>query len=205
VTDGVTCFILGGDEEGITYGRTHNKMGYRLYPNRESFYDNVRVHKDNVLGEVNGAYAVRRHMFRGSAELAACNTALSRALYKICHDHAKERVQGGKVIIEHPTIRHMLAEMLMNIEVAEQFMWRICWGVENDDSFTSRFTRNGKVFSDKVGLKTIELGLDVLGGMGIMRDGPSEKIVRDILTFLHGDGTDSATLLEAANTLDQPA
>ncbi len=203
--NGVTCFILGGDEEGITYGRTHNKMGYRLYPNRESFYDNVRVHKDNVLGEVNGAYAVRRHMFRGSAELAACNTALSRALYKICHDHAKERVQGGKVIIEHPTIRHMLAEMLMNIEVAEQFMWRICWGVENDDSFTSRFTRSGKVFSDKVGLKTIELGLDVLGGMGIMREGPSEKIVRDILTFLHGDGTDSAALLEAANTLDQPA
>ncbi len=205
MTKGVTCFIMGGDEEGITYGRTHNKMGYRLYPNRESFYDNVRVHKDNVLGEVNGAAAVRRHMFRGSAELAACNTALSRALYKICHDHAKERVQGGKVIIEHPTIRHMLAEMLMNIEVAEQFMWRICWGVENDESFTSRFTRNGKVFSDKVGLKTIELGLDVLGGMGIMRDGPSEKIVRDILTFLHGDGTDSATLLEAANTLDQPA
>lgn len=63
----------------------------------------------------------------------------------------------------------------------------------------------GKVFSDKVGLKTIELGLDILGGMGIMRDSPSEKIVRDLLTFLHGDGTDSATLLEVANTLDNPA
>ena len=84
-------------------------------------------------------------------------------------------------------------------------MWRICWGVDNDDSFNSRFTRSGKVFSDKVGLKTIELGLDILGGMGIMRDSPSEKIVRDLLTFLHGDGTDSATLLEAANTLDNPA
>ena len=90
-------------------------------------------------------------------------------------------------------------------EVAEQFMWRICWGAENDDSYTSRFTRSGKVFSDKVGLKTIELALDVLGGMGIMRDSPSEKIVRDILTFLHGDGTDSACLLEAANTLETPA
>lgn len=203
--EGVTCFILDGTEEGITYGRTHNKMGYRLYPNRESFYDNVRVHKDNVLGEVNGASAVRATVFRGSAELAACNTSLSRSLFRICHEHAKERVQGGKPIIEHLTIRHMLAEMIMNIEVAEQFMWRICWGVDNDDSFNSRFTRSGKVFSDKVGLKTIELGLDILGGMGIMRDSPSEKIVRDLLTFLHGDGTDSATLLEAANTLDNPA
>ncbi|MDP6279332.1 MAG: acyl-CoA dehydrogenase family protein, partial [Nitrospinota bacterium] len=68
-----------------------------------------------------------------------------------------------------------------------------------------RFTRSGKVFSDKAGLKTIELALDVLGGMGIMRDSPSEKIVRDILTFQHGDGTDSACLLEAANTLEIPA
>ena len=202
---GVTAFLLDGSEEGISFGQTHNKMGYRLYPNRESYYDNVRVHRDNVLGEVNGAAAVRAHAFRGSAELAACNTGLARSLYKICYEHAKERVQGGKPIIEHLTIRHMLAEMIMNIEVAEQFMWRICWGAENDETFTSRFTRSGKVFSDKVGLKTIELGLDVLGGMGIMREGPSEKIVRDILTFLHGDGTDSATLLEAANTLESPA
>ena len=142
--EGVTCFILDGTEEGITYGRTHNKMGYRLYPNRESFYDNVRVHKDNVLGEVNGASAVRATVFRGSAELAACNTSLSRSLFRICHEHAKERVQGGKPIIEHLTIRHMLAEMIMNIEVAEQFMWRICWGVDNDDSFNSRFTRSAR-------------------------------------------------------------
>ncbi len=41
--------------------------------------------------------------------------------------------------------------------------------------------------------------------MGIMRGSPSEKIVRDILTFLHGDGTDSAALLQAAGTLDEPA
>ena len=145
VNRGVTAFLLDGTEEGLSYGRTHDKMGYRLYPNRESFYDGVRVHKDNVIGEVNGAYAVRRLIFRGSAELAACNTGLSRALFKICHDHAKERVQGGVPIARHPTVRHMLAEMLMNIEVAEQFMWRICWGVDSDESFTSQHEQHGRL------------------------------------------------------------
>ncbi|MEE9275926.1 MAG: acyl-CoA dehydrogenase family protein, partial [bacterium] len=95
--------------------------------------------------------------------------------------------------------------MLMNIEVAEQFMWRICWGVENDESYNTRFTRYGKVFSDKVGFRTIELATDLLGGIGIMRDTPTEKIFRDIITFQHGDGTDSLTLLRAAQTLDEPA
>ncbi|MDP6277852.1 MAG: acyl-CoA dehydrogenase family protein [Nitrospinota bacterium] len=204
VNKGMTAFLLDGSEEGITFGRTHNKMGYRLYPNRESYYDNVRVHKDNILGEVNGASAVRAHAFRGSAELAACNTGLARSLYQICYDHAKERVQGGKPIIEHLTVRHMLAEMIMNIEVAEQFMWRICWGADNDETYNSRFTRYGKVFSDQMGLKTIALSTDILGAIGIMKDNPVEKMIRDLITFLHGDGTDSLTLLRAAQTLDEP-
>ncbi|MEE9274154.1 MAG: acyl-CoA dehydrogenase family protein, partial [bacterium] len=134
VHDGTTCFIVPGDAEGVSYGRIHNKMGYRLYPNGETFFDNVRIHKDDILGDLNGGYRTNATVFRGSAELAACNTGLSRAVFDFCHQNAKERIQGGKPIIEHLTVRHMLAEMLMNIEVAEQFMWRICWGVENDDS-----------------------------------------------------------------------
>ena len=99
----------------------------------------------------------------------------------------------------------MMAEMLMNIEVAEQFMWRICWGVDNDETYNSRFTRYGKVFSDQMALKTIALATDILGGIGIMKDNPVEKMIRDLITFLHGDGTDSLTLLRAAQTLDDPA
>ena len=120
----------------------------------------------------------------GSAELTACNTGLARGLFNVCHAHAKERIQGGKPIIEHPTVQLMLSEMLMNIEVAEQFMWRICWGVEADETYNPRFTRHGKVFSDKMGLKSIELATDILGGSGIMRDFPAEKIIRDILIHL---------------------
>ncbi|MBT4432260.1 MAG: acyl-CoA dehydrogenase, partial [Nitrospinaceae bacterium] len=201
---GTTCFLVRGDQEGVSYGRVHDKMGYRLYPNAESFYDNVRVHKDDILGEVNKGYHVQSTIFRGSAELAACNTGIARGIFNFCNQYTKDRIQGGVPIIEHPTVRHMMAEMLMNIEVAEQFMWRICWGVENDETFNSRFTRYGKVFSDQMALKTIALATDVLGGIGIMKDNPVEKMIRDLITFLHGDGTDSLTLLRAAQTLDEP-
>ncbi len=201
---GTTCFLVSGDQEGVTHGRVHDKMGYRLYPNAEVFFDNVRIHKDDILGELNRGYHVQATIFRGSAELAACNTGLARGIFNFCNQHVKDRIQGGVPIIEHPTVQHMMAEMLMNIEVAEQFMWRICWGVENDETFNSRFTRYGKVFSDQMALKTIALATDILGGIGIMKDNPVEKMIRDLLTFLHGDGTDSLTLLRAAQTLDEP-
>ncbi len=202
--DGTTCFLVDGEQEGVSYGRVHDKMGYRLYPNAESFYDNVRVHKDDILGEVNRGFRIQATVFRGSAELPACNTGVCRGIFNFCNQHVKERIQGGVPIIEHPTVRHMMAEMLMNIEVAEQFMWRIAWGVDNDETYNTRFTRYGKVFSDQVALKTIGFATDILGGIGIMRDTPVEKMFRDLLTFLHGDGTDSLTLLRAAQTLDEP-
>ncbi len=205
VREGTTCFLLSGEEEGITYGRTHDKQGYRLYPNGESYYDNVRVHKDDILGEVNNGATVFSNINRGSAELPACYFGLCRALFHICHEHAKERVQGGKVIIEHPTVRHILAEMLMNIEIGEQLMWRICWGVDHDESYNGRFTRYGKVLGAQVGVRMIHLACDVLGGNATEKDFPSEKIMRDITTFLHGNETDSVALLRVAETLDRPA
>lgn len=203
--EGTTCFLLRGDEEGIEYRRIHDKLGWRLYPNGETSFTDVRVHKDNILGEVNKAYAVRSSVFRGSAELSACHNGIARGLFDYCLAWAKSRVQGGKPIIEHPTVQTMLSEMLMGIEVSEQFMWRTAWGIDNDPTFNPRFTRYQKVFSDQVAIRTVQLALDILGGIGIMKESPSEKMIRDLMAFQHGDGTDSATHLQVAPTLDQPA
>ena len=152
-----------------------------------------------------GRFETFATVFRGSAELPANNTGIMRGIFRFCNEYAKKRIQGGKPIIEHQNVQSMLAKILMDIEVAEQFMWRICWGVENDATFTPRFTRYGKVFSDQASLRVIGRALDILGGVGILRDYPVEKMIRDLLTFLHGDGTDSLNLLRAAQTLDDPA
>ncbi|MDP6367845.1 MAG: acyl-CoA dehydrogenase, partial [Nitrospinota bacterium] len=206
LSEGATCFILRGDQEGIRYGRIEDKMGWRLYPNGDSFYENVRVHKDDILGEVNGAFASMEGIInRGNAEIIACNTGLCRALFNVCHQHAKERIQGGKPIIEHPTVASLLADMLTSIEVAEQFMWRVAWGIDNDSTYNSRFTISSKLIGDRLGMHIVPIALDVLGGVGIMKDFPSEKLVRDIITPWHGAGTDSLALLRIAQTLDLPA
>jgi butyryl-CoA dehydrogenase len=126
-------------------------------------------------------------------------------LFNVCHQHAKERIQGGKPIIEHPTVASLLADMLTSIEVAEQFMWRVAWGIDNDPTYNSRFTVSSKLISDRLGMHIVPIALDILGGVGIMKDFPSEKLVRDIITPWHGAGTDSLALLRIAQTLDLPA
>ena len=61
------------------------------------------------------------------------------------------------------------------------------------------------LISVQAALRVIGRALDILGGIGILREYPIEKMIRDLLTFLHGDGTDSLNLLRAAQTLDEPA
>ena len=192
---GTTTFLVPHDLPGISYGHIQDKMGFRLYPNGEVFFDNVKIPKEYMLGKLNAGFDTFANIFRGSVEIPATYLGLSRAIYRIAADHARQRVQGGKPIIEHQSVGAMLAEIAMVTDILEGYLWDTAYRVQNDPDYDVKKTRFGKIFGCDCGVRAMLLGLDILGGSGIMRDHPMEKIVRDVLTFLHGDGTNSLTKL----------
>lgn len=201
VRQGTSTFLVPADLPGITYGQVHNKMGFRLYPNGETFFDNVRVPKEYMIGGLNTGFETFSQIFRGSLEIPATYLGICKAIYRIVMDHAKQRVQGGKAIVEHQSVGTMLAEIAMAIDTLEGYLWDTAYHLQNDPVFDPKKTRFGKIFACDCMVKCILTGLDVLGGAGIMRDHPMEKLVRDGLTFLHGDGTNSLTKLRVAPLL----
>jgi len=201
VRQGTSTFLVPHDLPGISYGQVHNKMGFRLYPNGETFFDNVRVPKEYMLGEENAGFATFSQIFRGSLEIPAMYLGICRAIYRIVVEHARQRVQGGRPIIEHQAIGMMLAEIAMMIDTLEGYLWDTAYHIQNDTEYDVKKTRFGKIFSCDCVVKVILLGLDILGGSGIMRDHPMEKLVRDGLTFLHGDGTNSINKLRVVPLL----
>ncbi len=201
VRQGTSTFLVPPDLPGISFGQVHNKMGFRLYPNGETFFDHVRVPKEFMLGKENAGFATFSQIFRGSLEIPATYLGISKAIYRVVLDHAKQRVQGGKPIIEHQAVGTMLAEIALLIDTLEGYMWDTARHLQSDENFDVNKTRFGKIFACDCVVKVILRGLDVLGGSGIMRDHPMEKLVRDGLTFLHGDGTNSINKLRAASLL----
>lgn len=201
VRRGTSTFLVPADLPGITYGQVHNKMGFRLYPNGETFFDNVRVPKEYMIGGLNTGFDTFSQIFRGSLEIPATYLGICKAIYRIVMDHARQRIQGGKPIIEHQSVGTMLAEIAMAIDTLEGYMWDTAYHLMNDRTFDPIKTRFGKIFACDCMVKCILTGLDVLGGAGIMRDHPMEKLVRDGLTFLHGDGTNSLTKLRVVPLL----
>lgn len=201
VRRGTSTFLVPADLPGITYGEVHNKMGFRLYPNGETFFDNVRVPKEYMIGGLNTGFDTFSQIFRGSLEIPATYLGICKAIYRIVMDHARQRIQGGKPIIEHQSVGTMVTEIAMAIDTLEGYMWDTAHHLQNDQVFDAKKTRFGKIFACDCMVKCILMGLDVLGGAGIMRDHPMEKLIRDGLTFLHGDGTNSLTKLRVVPLL----
>ena len=189
VRKGTTTFLVPHNLPGITYGIVQDKMGYRLYPNGEAFFDRVRVPKEWMLGDLNGGFDTFAKIFRGSVEMPATNLGICKGMYRIALNHARQRIQGGRPIIEHTSVGMQLAEMAMIIDTLETYTYDTALRVKTDPDYDVKKTRFGKVFSCECLLKVIALGLDVLGAVGIMRNHPFEKLIRDGLAMLHGDGT----------------
>ncbi len=188
---GLTTFLVPSNLPGISFGQVHNKVGWRLYPNGEIFFDNVRVPKKFMLGRLNEGTETTAKMNRGDLESPTVILGICKAIYRICLEHAKQRVQGGKPIIEHPTVGSMLSEMAMLIDVLEAYMFDIAYCVQTDPNYDKKKPRFGRIFARECVLKTIALSLDIMASSGIMRDHPIEKLIRDGMTLLHGAGTNS--------------
>lgn len=201
VRQGTSTFLVPHDLPGIAYGQTHNKMGFRLYPNGETFFDDVRVPKEFMIGRPNAGFETFSQVFRGSLEIPSMYLGLSKAMYHIVLDHARLRVQGGKPIIKHQSVGAMLADMALMIDTLEGYIWDTACHLKEDEKFDAKKTGFGKIYASECAVKIMLLGLDILGGTGIMRDHPMEKLVRDTLTFLHGDGTNSLARLRVVPLL----
>ena len=198
---GTTTFIVPVEEmSGLTYGQIHDKLGYRLYPNGETFWDNVRIPKEYILGEVNEGLS-SRVQFGASVEVASMTLGICKAMYNLALEHAEQRVQGGKPIIQHQTVGSMLAEMKILTDTLEIYLFDTAFQIRDNPKFDRRKATYTSIFSRDCFTKTMLLALDVLAGVGIMGDHPMQKFLRDGITWLHASGTNSLNKLRVAETL----
>jgi acyl-CoA dehydrogenase len=189
VTQGVTVFLIERDTPGFRIGQIHDKMGNRLMMNSELIFENCRIPDFNRVSEVGkgmsflGSFGARHIPTTG-----AFGVALARAGFEIALDFAKTRVQGGKTIIEHPTVAHRLGEMASLIEAARAVSIQAAWMADQPE-YDSQRGLLASIFASDVGPKVCDMALQLLGGHGYMKEMGLEKILRDALMCYHIDGT----------------
>lgn len=192
VSDGCTCFIVRPPAEGYSVGHIDDKVGARLAINGDVILENVRVHKNDVLGEWNRGIELFRQMLLHGDNLvnAARMVGVGRAIYEASVAYAKDRVQGGQPIIQHQAVAMDLADMFMEVEAARTFLWYAAWRLDNPDKapFDAKYGTMASVLCHEMAVRVAVKALPMWGGSGIQREIPVQKHLRDAASFLHADG-----------------
>ena len=202
VSEGMTYFIITPDMEGFRYGKIHDKMGQRLSLNAELIFENCRIPDENRISEVNRAMEARRMFVPGSnIEAAATVLGTARAAYEDTLAHARNRIQGGRPIIEHQAVGFMLADCFAEYEACRRLLHYAAWTAGQQDIYDPKMGFMTKCFVSESAYRIATRALEVWGGAGYMTAAPMEKYLRDVASFLHSDGTNQVMRIRSMKFL----
>jgi alkylation response protein AidB-like acyl-CoA dehydrogenase len=163
-------------------------------------FNDVVLDGDRLLGKPHTGYAGSKEILKESA-ITAGATALgsARAAYEMALEHARERIQGGRPLIEHANVQCRLGEMYAELEAARSLIWRAAWAVENDPNYDYRLSSAAKVVGAETSMRVALSAAELFGGLSVMyRESGINKCVRDCMSFLHSDGAQDSHRLRIA-------
>lgn len=186
---GMTTFVIEKGTEGFTSGKKEDKLGMRASETAELVFDNCRVHKDNILGNVgDGFIQAMKVLDGGRISIAALGLGIAKGAYQTALQYSKEREQFGKPISHFQAIAFKLADMATEIEASELLIYNAAYLKNNGKKMTLEGAM-AKYYSSEVAVRVATDAVQVLGGYGYTKDFPAERYFRDSKLCTIGEGT----------------
>ena len=187
------------DAPGVSRGKPLDKLGQRALNQGEMFFDDVRIPADYmVVGADAYAAVVEAVLALANASMGAIFVGLGRAALEHALTYAKERVQGGVPIFEHQSVKSRLFKIFTQVEAARALAWRVMLYNGTNPPLV-QYSIASKVFCTNAAFESASGALQILGGNGLSRDYPIEKLLRDARAAMIEDGcNDLLSLVGAA-------
>jgi len=188
-SNGITAFIIEKGTPGFSAVKIKDKLGVRASETAELIFDNVRVPKENVIGNVgDGFKQAMKVLDGGRISIASLSCGIARGAYEASVKYAKEREQFGKPIAKFQGISFKLADMATEVEAAELLTYQAAYRKNNKLSMTKEGAI-AKYFASEVSVKCGNEAVQIMGGYGYTKEYPAEKFLRDAKLMTIGEGT----------------
>jgi len=188
---GMTTFIVEKGTPGFSSGKKENKLGMRASETACLFFDNCKLHKDQVIGkEGDGFIQALKLLDGGRISIAALSLGIARGAYESALKYANEREQFNQKIFDFQSVGFKLAEMATDIEAAELLTRKAGMLKENGEKVT-KMGAMAKLFASETAVKVSNESVQIFGGYGFTKDFPAEKYFRDAKLCTIGEGTSS--------------
>ncbi|MCK9518896.1 MAG: acyl-CoA/acyl-ACP dehydrogenase [Dehalococcoidia bacterium] len=190
------------DLPGVSRGKPTNKLGQRALNQGEIFFDDVRIPADYMVVGTDAYAAVVEQILTGAnASMGSIFVGVARAALEMAIEYAKTRVQGGRAIFEHQSVRARLFRMFTQVEAARSLSRRVAYYNTTTSPPLLQYSIASKVFSTNTAFETASAALQIFGGNGLTRDFPIEKLMRDARASMIEDGCNDVLSLVGATRL----
>ncbi len=201
---GITCFLIERDMPGFQVGKKEDKLGIRASSTCELILDDVRVGREQIMGEPGKGYKVAiETLNEGRIGIAAQMLGLAEGAFQHSLGYARERKQFGKRIGDFQGVQFQLAEMATQIEAARLMVYNAARLRDAGEPFVTPAAM-AKYFCSVIAEEIASQAVEILGGVGFTKDYPVEKLYRDAKIGRIYEGTSNmqrATIAKAL--LDQ--
>ena len=198
---GITAFVVERGYAGFTVGKKEDKLGIRASSTCELIFEDCRVPRENVLGDIGKGYKVAiETLNEGRIGIGAQMVGLAQGALDHAVRYVKERKQFGKTISEFQGVQFEIARAAVDVEAARLLVYNAARLRESGKPFVTE-AAICKLFSSEVAERVASLAVNLFGGYGFVKDYPVEKLYRDAKIGQIYEGTTNLQLQTIAKHL----
>lgn len=176
---GINALIVEQSSEGVTIGPKENKMGIRGSDTHSIMFSDVRVPKENRIGDDGFGFKFAMQTLEGGRiGIAAQALGIATGAYELSLAYAKERKSFGKALHEHQAIQFKLADMATKIQAARMLCLHAAWLKDQGKPF-AKAAAMAKLYASEVAMETTIEAVQIHGGYGYVKEYHVERLMRD--------------------------
>ncbi len=185
----ITTFLVDRGTPGFTVRDGYKSVSHRGYKNMILEFDDCRLPDAQVLGAVDGGFAVMNEwLYATRITVATMCVGRARRCFDLALDYAAERKQFGQPIGKFQGVSFQIADMVTEIDAADFLTLAAAWRLDQGLP-ANREIASAKVYASEMLAKVTDTTLQIFGGMGLMDDFPVERFWRDARVERIWDGT----------------
>lgn len=185
----MSLLIVEREWEGFSVGKKLSKLGWRASDTSELYFENVKVPKENLIGNVNEGFKYIMINFQWERlTMALSSIALAEKALADAIRYSKERIQFGGPLVQFQVLRHKMVDMAVDIEKARNITYRAVYQYNKGHDVTTEATM-AKAYAAEMVSRVCDQALQIHGGNGYMMEYPVQRYWRDARLQSIGGGT----------------
>jgi len=187
---GISCLLIEKDMPGVSFGAQEIKMGWKAQPTTMVYFEDVKVPKTHLVGEVGEGFRIALDALNGGrVNIAACSLGGALACLRACQTYMQERKQFEQPLSQLQGLRFYFSDMYTQFESARLMVYRAAFALQQQDAKAATYCAMAKRFATDTAFHIADRAMQIHGGYGYLQDYQIERIFRDLRVHSILEGT----------------